>query len=125
MVPVERKSSGKEDGLGDQSRLESPEKTSSPRSEKRKRQRERTKALLKEAKAAKSVKKDHLKNEVKVNKDKRIPDSEWKSISETKVSGQKRCHYYNSSMGCSMGDKCRFKHACMVCGSAHPMVGNH
>ena len=79
---MERKSSGKEEGLGDQSRLESPEKTSSPRSEKRKRQRERTKALLKEAKAAKSVKKDHLKNEVKVNKDKRIPDSEWKSISE-------------------------------------------
>ena len=31
----------------------------------------------------------------------------------------------NSSMGCSMGDKCRFKHACMVCGSAQPMVGNH
>ena len=128
LAPVERKTTAKEDGIGDQSRLESPEKTSSPRSEKRKRQRERTKALLKEAKSAKAVKKVHLKGEdPKVSKDKRIPDSEWKSISEAsnKVSGPKRCHYYNSSMGCSMGEKCRFKHACMVCGAAHSMVGNH
>ena len=128
LAPVERKTTAKEDGIGDQSRLESPEKTSSPRSEKRKRQRERTKALLKEAKSAKAVKKVHLKGEdPKVSKDKRIPDSEWKSISEAsnKVSGPKRCHYYNSSMGCSMGEKCRLKHACMVCGAAHSMVGNH
>ena len=124
------KSTLKDEGVGDHLRLESPEKSAAPRSEKRKRQRERHKALLKEAKAAKSVKKDHLKNtsEVKtVAKDKRIPDSEWKSISEAsnKVSGAKRCHYFNSSMGCSMGEKCRFKHTCMVCGAAHPMVGNH
>ena len=46
----------KEDGVGDHSRLQSAEKSSAPRSEKRKRQRERNKALLKEAKAAKSVK---------------------------------------------------------------------
>ena len=120
----------KDEGVGDHLRLESPEKSAAPRSEKKKRQRERRKALLKEAKAAKLVKKDHLKNtsEVKaVTKDKRIPDSEWKSISEAsnKVSGAKRCHYFNSSMGCSMGDKRRFKHTCMVCGSAHSMVGNH
>ena len=129
LVPVERKAALKEEGVGDQHRLESPEKkSSSPKSEKRRRQRERTKALLKEAKAAKGVKKDHLKSaELKVNKDKRIPDSEWKSISEAanKVTGAKRCHYFNSSMGCSMGEKCRFKHTCMVCGAAHPMVGNH
>ena len=63
----------KDEGVGDHLRLESPEKSAAPRSEKKKRQRERHKALLKEAKAAKLVKKDHLKNtsEVKgVAKDK-------------------------------------------------------
>ena len=63
----------------------------------------------------------------KPDKDKRIPESEWKLISQaaSSVSGQKRCHYFNSSMGCALADKCRFKHLCMTCGAAHPMVGNH
>ena len=130
LVPVSNisKVMAKDEGVGDHLRMESPEKSSAPKSEKRKRQRERAKALLKEAKALKAVKKDHLKgSELKTSKDKRIPDTEWKSISEAsnKVSGAKRCHYYNSTMGCSLGDKCRFKHSCMVCGAAHPMVGNH
>ena len=62
-----------------------------------------------------------------VVKDKRNPESERTLITAAsgKVSGPKRCHYYNSSMGCAMAEKCRFKHLCMICGSAHPMVGNH
>ena len=62
-----------------------------------------------------------------LDKDKRIPESERKAINSAaqKVQGAKRCHYFNSTMGCSAGDKCRFKHACMVCGAAHSMVGNH
>lgn len=61
------------------------------------------------------------------SKDKRIPESEWKAIAQAaqQVKGAKRCHYFNSSMGCTLGDKCRFKHLCMQCGSSHPMVGNH
>ena len=130
LVPVSNiaKVAARDEGVGDHLRMESPEKSAAPKSDKRKRQRERTKALLKEAKAQKAVKKDHLKgSELKTPKDKRIPDTEWKSIldASNKVSGAKRCHYYNSSMGCSIEDKCRFKHSCMVCGAAHPMVGNH
>lgn len=42
----------------------------------------------------------------------RIPDSEWKLISQAaaSVSGPKRRHYFNSSMGCALAEKCRFKH---------------
>ena len=67
------------------------------------------------------MKKDHSEKkkerEVKFDKDKRIPVTEWKLIAQaaTKVSGPKRCHYFNSSMGCALADKCRFKHACMSC----------
>lgn len=59
--------------------------------------------------------------------DKRIPEAEWAKIQAAaqKVKGAKRCHFFNSSMGCMMGDKCRFKHVCMVCGQGHPMAGNH
>ena len=73
------------------------------------------------------AKKEKRADPPKVDKDKRIPESEWKLITAAsgKVSGPKRCHYYNSSMGCAMAEKCRFKHLCMICGSAHPMVGNH
>lgn len=72
-------------------------------------------------------KRDKASGAAKLDKDKRIPESEWKLITEAagKVTGAKRCHYFNSSMGCAMGDKCRFKHHCMICGAAHPMVGNH
>ena len=105
---------------------------SSPNKERKKRQRLRNKALLREAKDSK-VKKDPADKksaparDEKVSKDKRIPDTEWKAIVQaaSSVSGPKRCHYFNSTMGCSLGDKCRFKHQCMVCGSAHSMVGNH
>lgn len=73
------------------------------------------------------VKKVHLKPKAGQAKDKRIPEAEWKTIVEASknVTGSKRCHYFNSSLGCALGDKCRFKHVCMICGVAHPMVGNH
>ena len=104
------------------------DKTSSPKSAKRKRKLERLREELAKAKATsanKSIKPDKAGSAA--DRDKRIPDSEWKSITKAaqSVKGAKRCHYYNSSMGCSLGDKCRFKHLCMDCGQAHSMVGNH
>ena len=93
---------------------------------KNKKKRARNKELLKEAKQLKKAQEKDQKPP-KVERDKRIPEAEWKSISQaaSAVSGEKRCHFYNSSMGCSMGDKCRFKHTCMKCGARHPMVGHH
>ena len=110
--------------------LETPPK-SSPN--KRRKRRARDKELMREAKIARRAKTEATPKAKagakvdKVDKDKRIPESEWKAIAQAagSVTGPKRCHYYNSSMGCSLGDKCRFKHLCMVCGSAHSMVGNH
>ena len=92
---------------------------------KNKKKRARNKELLKEAKQLKKSQEKDQKPP-KVERDKRIPEAEWKSISQaaSAVSGEKRCHFYNSSMGWCMGDKCRFKHTCMKCGARHPMVGN-
>ena len=63
----------------------------------------------------------------KVKRDDRIPEKEWKLIADAakKVQGARRCHYFNSSLGCISGDSCRFKHLCMVCGEPHAMIGNH
>ena len=105
-----------------------------PSPNKRKKQRLRNKELLREAKEARLVKKEQFdkkpkasSKDAKIDKDKRIPDTEWKAIAQAakSVAGPKRCHYFNSSMGCALADKCRFKHLCMVCGASHPMVGNH
>ena len=66
--------------------------------------------------------------EKKPKRDDRIPENrkEWKLIAEAakKVQGARRCHYFNSSLGCVSGDKCRFKRLCMVCGEPHAMIGN-
>ena len=112
--------------------VDSPPKTPNS-SERRKRQRQKQKELIKEAKAARTgqrsvpERRPSTGSSPKVDKDKRIPESEWKSITQAaaKVTGPKRCHYYNSSMGCALGEKCRFKHNCMICGAPHSMVGNH
>ena len=63
----------------------------------------------------------------KLKRDDRIPEKEWKLIADAakKVQCARRCHYFNSSLGCISGDSCRFKHLCMVCGEPHPMIGNH
>ena len=109
--------------------LESPVKTAAPSG--RRRKKRNNKEAGKTAAEVKPVQKeqfDKKKDKIaKPDKDKRIPESEWKLISQaaSSVSGQKRCHYFNSSMGCALADKCRFKHLCMTCGAAHPMVGNH
>lgn len=106
----------------DKVRMDTPEKVS-----KKKRKRGRNTPSKDDRGSTPKVKKDHLKEKPAQAKDKRIPDSEWKIIAEAAkgVTGPKRCHYFNSSLGCVHGDKCRFKHICMVCGVAHPMVGNH
>ena len=109
----------------DQVQDEAPTKVASPNKNKRKRARNRE--LLKEAKQIKKSNEEKLKPTPKVERDKRIPEAEWKAISSaaSSVTGEKRCHFYNSSMGCALGDKCRFKHTCMKCGAHHAMVGNH
>ena len=115
----------------DKVEIDQPDK---PSPNKRKNQRLRNKELLREAKEARLVKKEQFdkkpkasSKDAKIDKDKRIPDTEWKAIAQAakSVAGPKRCHYFNSSMGCALADKCRFKHLCMVCGASHPMVGNH
>ena len=62
-----------------------------------------------------------------MKRDNRIPEKEWKLIADAakKVQGARRCHYFNSSLGCISGDSCRFKHLCMVCGEPRAMIGNH
>ena len=63
----------------------------------------------------------------KPKRDDRIPEKEWELIADAakKVQGARRCHDFNSSLGCISGDNCRFKHLCMVCGEPHAMIGNH
>ena len=63
----------------------------------------------------------------KPKRDDRIPEKEWKLIADAakKVQGARRCHCFNSSLGCISGDNCWFKHLCMVCGEPHAMIGNH
>ncbi|CAE7809987.1 unnamed protein product, partial [Symbiodinium necroappetens] len=55
----------------------------------------------------------------KPKRDDRIPEKEWKLIADAakKVQGARRCHCFNSSLGCISGDNCWFKHLCMVCGA--------
>jgi hypothetical protein len=109
--------------------VDSQDKPSTPSRRQRKRRNKKGGAV--DTKDIKQVKKDQFDKkkdkDSKIDKDKRIPESEWKLISQaaSSVSGPKRCHYFNSSMGCALAEKCRFKHHCMVCGAAHPMVGNH
>ena len=42
----------------------------------------------------------------------------------TRTTGGLRCGYYNSSVGCQNAN-CGFVNVCLVCGQAHPAVGNH
>ena len=93
-----------------------------PRGGKKKKKRLQTQG--KEETPKKIAKEDPAK---KVKRDDRIPEKEWKLIADAakKVQGARRCHYFNSSLGCISGDSCRFKHLCMVCGEPHAMIGNH
>ena len=49
----------------------------------------------------------------------RVPDNEWKQILAIKVKGKPRCKFFNSSKGCTAGDKCSQEHRCLVCGGEH------
>ena len=55
---------------------------------------------------------------------KKIPDDEFKKINAASYTGDRRCNFYNSSLGCKVTN-CKWKHTCVICGAAHPMVGNH
>ena len=55
---------------------------------------------------------------------KKIPDGEFKKIAAATYTGDRRCNFYNSSLGCTVPN-CKWKHKCVVCGADHPMAGNH
>ena len=78
----------------------------------------------KDEEAKKIAKEDPAKKPKRAN---RIPEKEWKLIADAakKVQGARRCHYFNSSLGCVSGDSCRFKHLCMICGEPHATISNH
>ena len=54
----------------------------------------------------------------------RIPEAEWKQILACKYKGKPRCKFFNSSKGCTSGDKCSQDHKCLTCGGDHPWFGN-
>ena len=69
-----------------------------------------------------TAKKEDKKEEPpkKIFRNSRVPENEWKLISEAAAKVN-----YNSSLRCQLGDKCRFKHLCVVCGAPHPMTAYH
>ena len=81
--------------------VEPPGSKSSGATDRRKKQRAKNKELLREARAAKQVQKPQFgKKRDTVDKDKKIPDSEWKQITlaASKVTGPKRCHYISTHL---------------------------
>ena len=99
----------------------------SAKARKNKAKRERTKELLKAAKANqdRGPKKGDVPAGSGVKKDARIPSSEWQAISAFKSSGKRRCPWFNCSLGCRFGDQCKNEHSCVECGKPHPWHGNH
>jgi hypothetical protein len=55
----------------------------------------------------------------------RVPATEWTKLCSFKPSGPPRCRFFNSSNGCSAGDKCKQKHICLECGGDHSWVSAH
>ena len=115
---MDHKSSNKQEMESDQIKADS--EAPAP-SNKKKRQRQKSKELVKEAKAIKRSGKQGedpkpKQSPTKLDKDKRIPASEWKAIvdASSKVTGAKRCHYQQLDGVCDGR-----------CGASHPMTGNH
>ena len=94
----------------------------SPKTKKNKARRERQKALLVKAKTQLA---NGGKDDKKKQKDDRVPQKEWATITGFKYSGKRRCPFYNCSLGCRFGDSCRNAHLCVECGKEHPWHGNH
>ena len=102
----------------------------SPKKGLNKKKHDKRKLLIKEAKEARAAKdqgKSFGADKKGGSQPTKIPSQEWTKITEAskQVKGERRCHYFNSSAGCRIGDKCKFVHKCMACGDAHAMVGNH
>ena len=101
-----------------------PTKTEA-RAKRNRAKRERQKALLKKAKEALEHKvtlrpNTESKGSDKSDHDKRVPESEWKILSGIKYNGQKRCLWFNCSLGCRFSDQCCAEHSCLQCGGDHP-----
>ena len=119
---------------------ETPTKTS--RAARRAKVRARTKELLKEAKELKknggspaSAAGSHQQvppppaphaaaRPATARTAKKIPDGEFKKISAVQYSGDRKCNFFNSSLGCKVTN-CKWKHKCVQCDADHPYIGNH
>ena len=58
----------------------------------------------------------------------KIPDHMWNRLCELTSKGSQyaeTCRFYNSPVGCSLGDKCRRAHKCCGCGGSHPWHTQH
>ena len=49
----------------------------------------------------------------KSDRDKRIPESEWKTLAAIKYIGRKSCVWFNCSLGRRFGDQCRAEYNCL------------
>ena len=70
-------------------------------------------------------KKGSDKNEVKHNK---IPEKVWMRLCDLTKKGAQYsdvCRFWNSPVGCSLGEKCRRVHKCCGCGGSHPWYTQH
>ena len=56
----------------------------------------------------------------------RVPAKEWKELMDVKgnEAAKKACRFWNSSLGCS-NDNCNFRPICIKCGGAHRFVDKH
>ena len=55
----------------------------------------------------------------------KVPQGEWDKIGSVTYSGPRRCRFFNSTIGCSMGAQCKQDHKCVECGAGHPYIGSH
>ena len=114
-----------------------PEKT--PRAARRAKARARAKELLKEAKELKKNQANAapagalplpppaphaVARPASARTPKKIPDGEFKKIMAVHYSGDRRCNFFNSSLGCKVTN-CKWKHKCVECNADHPYIGNH
>ena len=93
-----------------------PNRPPGSRARKNKLRRERQKEMVKKYKEGSKGRPE----DKPADKNTKVPDKEWKTITSFKYNGRRRCPFYNCSLGCRFGDQCKNLHACVQCGQAHP-----
>ena len=97
-----------------------PNRPLGSRARKSKLRRERQKEMVKKYKEGSKVPLD----DKPADKNNKVTEKEWKTITSFKYSGRRRCPFYNCLLGCRFGDQCKNLHTCVQCGQAHPWHGN-